>query len=73
MIALRRMSKAFGGVSKLAEEAELNVNTLYRTLSEEQSRTKEPERASPGHGYEAHTTSPAQTRSLSGLERRLFA
>ena len=34
MLALRRMSKAFGGMSKLAEKAELNVNTLYRTLSE---------------------------------------
>jgi probable addiction module antidote protein len=33
MLALRRMSKAFGGVQKLAEEAELNANTLYRTLS----------------------------------------
>ena len=33
MLALRRMSKAFGGVSKLAEGAELNANTLYRTLS----------------------------------------
>ena len=33
MLALRRMSTAFGGVPKLAEEAELNVNTLYRTLS----------------------------------------
>ena len=33
MLALRRMSEAFGGVTKLAEEAELNVNTLYRTLS----------------------------------------
>ena len=33
MLALRRMSKAFGGVPKLAEQAELNVNTLYRTLS----------------------------------------
>ena len=33
MLALRRLSKAFGGVPKLAEEAELNVNTLYRTLS----------------------------------------
>jgi probable addiction module antidote protein len=33
MLALRRMSKAFGGVQKLAEEAELNVNSLYRTLS----------------------------------------
>ncbi len=33
MLALRRMSKAFGGVTKLAEEADLNANTLYRTLS----------------------------------------
>jgi probable addiction module antidote protein len=33
MLALRRMSKAFGGVSKVAERAKLNVNTLYRTLS----------------------------------------
>ena len=33
MLALRRMSKAFGGVPKLAEEAQLNANTLYRTLS----------------------------------------
>jgi probable addiction module antidote protein len=33
MLALRRMSKAFGGVSKLAEATHLNVNTLYRTLS----------------------------------------
>jgi DNA-binding phage protein len=27
------MAKAFGGVSKLAEEAELNATSLYRTLS----------------------------------------
>ena len=33
MRALRRLSKAFGGVSKLAKEAELNATTLYRTLS----------------------------------------
>lgn len=33
MLALRRMAKAFGGVQKLAEDAELNANTLYRTLS----------------------------------------
>lgn len=33
MLALRRMSEAFGGVQKLAEKAELNANTLYRTLS----------------------------------------
>ncbi len=33
MTALRYMAKAFGGVSRLAEEAELNATTLYRTLS----------------------------------------
>lgn len=33
MVALRYMASAFGGVSKLAEQAELNATTLYRTLS----------------------------------------
>src|ERR1044072_4664782 len=33
MLALRRMSQAFGGVQKLAGRAHLNANTLYRTLS----------------------------------------
>lgn len=33
MLALRYMAKAFGGVYKLAEEAELNATSLYRTLS----------------------------------------
>jgi probable addiction module antidote protein len=33
MLALRRISEAFGGVQKLAEEAKLNANTLYLTLS----------------------------------------
>jgi probable addiction module antidote protein len=33
MIALRRITQAFGGVSKLAEQTELNATTLYRTLS----------------------------------------
>ena len=33
MLALRYMAKAFGGVPKLAEEADLNATTLYRTLS----------------------------------------
>ena len=33
MLALRRMSEAFGGVQKLAGKAHLNANTLYRTLS----------------------------------------
>jgi probable addiction module antidote protein len=33
MLALRRMSAAFGGVTKLASKSKLNPNTLYRTLS----------------------------------------
>lgn len=33
MLALRRLSEAFGGVSQLAAEAKLNATTLYRTLS----------------------------------------
>jgi len=33
MTALRRVAKAFGGVPKLAEQAELNAKSLYRTLS----------------------------------------
>ena len=33
MVALRRMAGAFGGVSGVAEAADLNANTLYRTLS----------------------------------------
>lgn len=33
MVALRYVATAFGGVPKLAEQAELNATTLYRTLS----------------------------------------
>ena len=33
MVALRYIAAAFGGVSKVAEQAELNATTLYRTLS----------------------------------------
>lgn len=33
MIALRRVSSAFGGVGEIAQQAELNAKTLYRTLS----------------------------------------
>ena len=33
MLALRRLSEAFGGVRKLASNAKLNTTTLYRTLS----------------------------------------
>jgi probable addiction module antidote protein len=33
MLALRRLSEAFGGVPTLARQAGLNATTLYRTLS----------------------------------------
>ena len=33
LLSLRRMAEAFGGVAALAEKAELNAKSLYRTLS----------------------------------------
>jgi probable addiction module antidote protein len=33
LIALRQMTKAFGGVQAVAEQAQLNPTQLYRTLS----------------------------------------
>jgi probable addiction module antidote protein len=33
LIALRQMTKAFGGVPAIAERAQLNPTQLYRTLS----------------------------------------
>jgi probable addiction module antidote protein len=33
LLALRRLSLAFGGLPKIAKAAELNATTLYRTLS----------------------------------------
>jgi probable addiction module antidote protein len=33
MVALRRVATAFGGVGQIAEAADLNATTLYRTLS----------------------------------------
>ena len=33
MLALRRLSEVFGGVTGLAQQAGLNSTTLYRTLS----------------------------------------
>jgi probable addiction module antidote protein len=35
LIALRQMTKAFGGVQDVAEKANLNATQLYRTLSAE--------------------------------------
>jgi probable addiction module antidote protein len=34
LIALRQMTKAFGGVQGVAEKADLNPTQIYRTLSE---------------------------------------
>ena len=34
MLALRSLSKAFGGVGEIARQADVNAHTLYRTLSE---------------------------------------
>jgi probable addiction module antidote protein len=39
LIALRQMTKAFGGVQAVAEKAELNSTQLYRTLSAEGNPT----------------------------------
>ena len=33
LVALRQIAKAFGGVQAVAEQAHLNPNQLYRTLS----------------------------------------
>lgn len=33
MLALRRVTDAYGGVTKIARNADLNTTTLYRTLS----------------------------------------
>jgi probable addiction module antidote protein len=35
LIALRQMTKAFGGIQTVAENANLNPTQLYRTLSEQ--------------------------------------
>src|ERR1017187_1273538 len=35
LIALRQMTKAFGGVQSVAEKANLSPTQLYRTLSQE--------------------------------------
>ena len=35
MLALRSISKAFGGVQEVARQAEVNAHTIYRTLSEQ--------------------------------------
>ncbi len=34
MLALRTLSKTFGGVQEVARQADVNTHTLYRTLSE---------------------------------------
>ncbi|MBP9712938.1 MAG: hypothetical protein KBD60_04495 [Sterolibacterium sp.] len=34
MLALRALSKAFGGIQAVARQTDVNAHTLYRTLSE---------------------------------------
>lgn len=59
MVALRRMSEAFGGFKKLASKSKLNPNTLYRTLSPKmKSRTQKPACLVGSHGNAAYR-SPA--------------
>ena len=41
MLALRRLSRAFGGIARLARNAELNATTLYRTLSTRATQSSE--------------------------------
>ena len=33
LVALRQLAEALGGLKQIAEDAELNPNTIYRTLS----------------------------------------
>jgi probable addiction module antidote protein len=35
LVLLRQLTKAFGGVASVAEQAQLNPTQIYRTLSEE--------------------------------------
>jgi probable addiction module antidote protein len=35
LVVLRQLAKAFGGVQKVAEKADLNPTQIYRTLSSE--------------------------------------
>jgi DNA-binding phage protein len=67
MLVLRRMSKAFGGVQKLAGQAKLNANTLYRTLSKGQSGTKKPESGFKGDGNAANSPTTAETGCIALL------
>ncbi len=61
MLALRRMSKAFGGVQKLAGQAKLNANTLYRTLSP---------KGNPGNAANSPTTAETGCIALLAYEVR---
>ena len=52
MLALRHIADAFGGISQLAKEAELNPTALYRTLSPKgQSRTQDAHGVAQGSGH----------------------
>ena len=52
LLALRRIAGAFGGVPKLADQADLNAKSLYRTLSPKGNPgVEKPDGNSEGHGY----------------------
>ena len=66
MLALRRISEAFGGVQKLARSARLNANTLYRALSSKGNPELKRLRAVlRGDGHAAHCPSTGEKCSLS--------
>ena len=65
MLALRRMSKAFGGVQKLAAKANLNANTLYPdAVPQRKSGTQEFKGCSASYGNAAHGPSIAKARRV---------
>lgn len=64
MLALRRMSKAFGGVPKLARGGVERPHPLPDAFAEKQSRTEEPEGASTGDGNAAYRPVAAETRGV---------
>ena len=72
MLALRRMSEAFGGIQKLAGRAKLNANTLYRTLSPKGNpELKSLKGCSTRNGNAAYSPSPAETRRVNQRQVKL--
>ena len=50
MLALRRMSEAFGGIQKLAGRAKLNANLLSDAVAKRKSRAEKLEGGSTRNG-----------------------